>query len=204
MAHAVHRCMGAKRYQDLVVWQIGDELRREVYRLTGDGGSARDFRFREQLRQAAGGVCTNIAEGFGRLGAREFVQFLRYAYASALETAQWIDDGLARKHWTPNEVADVRRILERLKPPLLRLIRYLRTPEAEARSRTLATRPNPLAAYEPSDSYERQRPEGGCRRSRQEIAYDGQSVRIGTGWRGEFTDSGAGGAGDGATRSRRA
>ncbi len=143
MAHALHGAMGAKRYQDLVVWQIAEELRREAYRLTENGTSVRDFGFRDQLRQAAGGICANIAEGFGRLGAREFAQFLRYAYASSLETAQWIDDGIARNHWTIEEVSAAKRILERLNPPLLSLIRYLRTPEAEAKSRTLIGRANP-------------------------------------------------------------
>jgi four helix bundle protein len=142
--------MGAKRYQDLVVWQIAEELRREVYRLTEGGAAAKDFRFRDQLRQAAGGIGTNIAEGFGRLGAREFVQFLRYAYASGLETAQWIEDGVVRKHWTPEEVAAANRALERLNPALLALIRYLRTPEAEARSRE-ATRTRPLPSKKPGD-----------------------------------------------------
>jgi four helix bundle protein len=138
MACALHRVMGAKRYQDLVVWQIAEELRREIYRITANGKAAMDFRFRDQIRQAAGGICTNIAEGFGRLGSREFAQFLRYAYASALETAQWIDDGVARTHWTTADVAAARRIIERLKPPLLGLMRYLRTEKAEARSREVA------------------------------------------------------------------
>lgn len=143
MAHAIDGAMGAKQYQDLVVWQIADELRREVYRLTDSGPAAKDFRFRDQLRQAAGGIPANIAEGFRRLGAREFIQFLRYAYASAGETAEWLEDGVVRKHWTNEGVAGAKRILGRLNPPLLALMRYLRTPEAQARSRTLNTRANP-------------------------------------------------------------
>jgi four helix bundle protein len=148
MTHAGNGAMGAKQYQDLVVWQIAEELRCEVYRLTQDGAVSRDFRFRDQLRQAAGGVSTNIAEGFRRLGAREFIQFLRYAYASAGETAEWLEDGVARKHWKNDEVAGARRILGRLNPPLLALIRYLRTPEAQSRSRAIKIRATP----EPSTS----------------------------------------------------
>ena len=141
--------MTAKQYQDLVVWQIADELRREVCRLTDGGTATKDFRFRDQLRQAAGGIPANIAEGFRRLAAREFLQFLRYAYASAGETAEWLEDGVVRKHWNTEEVAEARRLLGRLNPPLLALIRYLRTPEAQAKSKELSVRTNPERSYEP-------------------------------------------------------
>ena len=124
----------AKTYQELAVWQIADELRREIYRITEAGAAARDFRFRDQIRQAAGGVAINIAEGFRRFSAREFLQFLRYAYASAGEVAEWLEDGVARKHWTDGDVSGARRILGRLNPPLLSLIRYLRSPAAVTRS----------------------------------------------------------------------
>lgn len=126
----------ARNYQDLTVWQIADELRREVYRLTDHGPAAADFRFRNQLRQAAAGVATNLAEGFRRFGAREFLQFVRYAYASAGETAEWLEDGVLRGHWRREEVEPATRILGRLDPQLLRLITYLRSPAAEVRSGT--------------------------------------------------------------------
>jgi four helix bundle protein len=124
----------AKTCQDLMVWQIADELRREVYRLTDYGPVSNDHRLRSQLRQAAGGIATNIAEGFRRFSSRELLQFVRYAYASAGETAEWLADGVVRGHWRADEVEPARRILARLDPALLRLIRYLRSPAAFERS----------------------------------------------------------------------
>jgi hypothetical protein len=94
------------------------------------------------------GACSRSRHGsealpFRRLGAREFAQFLRYAYASAAETAEWLDDGVTRKHWKEDDVVTAKRILGRLNPPLLALIRYLRTPEAQARGRILKSDTNP-------------------------------------------------------------
>jgi len=85
-----------KRYQDLVVWQIADELRLEIYRLVESGDAARDWKFRDQIRDAAASVPANIAEGYRRFSSRDFARFLQIAYASAGETQNWIEDGRSR------------------------------------------------------------------------------------------------------------
>lgn len=127
--------MAAKRYQDLVVWQAADEVRREVYRLTGHGAAARDFRFRDQARAAAAGATANISEGFRRYSSREFAQFLDYAFASSGETEHWLDDGVARRYWTEEDVRTARSQLRRLDTGLRALIHYLRSPKAVERVR---------------------------------------------------------------------
>ncbi len=127
--------MAAKRYQDLVVWQAADEVRREVYRLTAQGAAARDFRFRDQARAAASSIAANISEGFRRYSPREFAQFLDYAFASSGETEHWLDDGVARRHWTEEDVRTARLQLRRLDAGLRALTRYLRSPKAAERSR---------------------------------------------------------------------
>jgi four helix bundle protein len=58
--------MGAKHFRELIVWQLGDQLRQELIRLTAAGSAARDFELRDQLRDAVAGVPANIAEGFRR------------------------------------------------------------------------------------------------------------------------------------------
>jgi four helix bundle protein len=121
--------VGAKRFEDLVVWQIADELRTEVYRLAAFPAASRDFDFRRQLMSAAGSVAANIAEGFARRSPRDFARHLKIAAGSAAETSNWLDDGCARGYWSANEAADARRILRRLGTPLQRLIRYLSSAE---------------------------------------------------------------------------
>jgi len=133
--------MSVKRYQDLVVWQLADEVRREIARLTDAGPAHSDFRFRDQTRAAASSIAANIVEGYRRFAARDFARFLDYAYASAGETAHWLDDGEARGYWVSGDIKTVRTQLRRLDATLRSLARYLRTPEAAARSRS---KPAPL------------------------------------------------------------
>jgi hypothetical protein len=40
---ALHTRVGAKNFRELIVWQLADELRRQVYRLIDATAAARDF-----------------------------------------------------------------------------------------------------------------------------------------------------------------
>jgi four helix bundle protein len=73
------------RFEDLVVWRRARELTREVYGVTREGGFARDFALRDQMRRAAVSVLSNIAEGFERGGDVELNRFLLIAKGSCGE-----------------------------------------------------------------------------------------------------------------------
>ena len=73
------------RFEDIEGWKKARELAQGVYRVTANGALARDFGLRDQFRRAATSVMANIAEGFGRGGNREFVQFLGHARGSCAE-----------------------------------------------------------------------------------------------------------------------
>jgi len=45
--------MGAKRVEDLIVWQLANELKIKVYDLTETGPASKDLKFRDDLRDAA-------------------------------------------------------------------------------------------------------------------------------------------------------
>jgi hypothetical protein len=68
----LHGCQ-AKRVEDLVIWQLVEELKTMVYQLTETGPAAKDWEFRDQLRDAMGSVTRNMSEGFGRFRHQEFV-----------------------------------------------------------------------------------------------------------------------------------
>jgi four helix bundle protein len=127
----------ARDYHDLVVWQLADELRREVYRLTDSGSVLRDFKFRAQLRDAASGIPSNVAEGFRRVSAREFARFLRYSFSGLGETVERLQDGVLRRHWDQAALRASMRLIKRLDAGLVELIRYLQTPAALARSQAI-------------------------------------------------------------------
>jgi four helix bundle protein len=150
-------------------------LRREVYRLTDTGSILRDFKFRAQLRDAVSGIQSNVAEGFRRVGAREFARFLRYSFSGLGETAVRLDDGVLRRHWDRAALRVSRRLMRRLDAALVEFIRYLQTPTAIARSQAIldgeslfVSRPTPVESGEGGECG--QRDQRGARGERGERA----------------------------------
>jgi len=73
------------KFEDIEAWQLARALVKEVYGLTATGVFAKDRGLREQIRRAVVSIGSNIAEGHGRRGNREFVNFLWIAKGSASE-----------------------------------------------------------------------------------------------------------------------
>lgn len=74
-----------QKFEDIEAWQKARELTKAIYALSNDGQFARDFGLRDQIRRASVSIMSNIAEGFGRGGNKEFIQFLSTAKGSASE-----------------------------------------------------------------------------------------------------------------------
>ncbi len=72
-------------FEDLLVWQKGMEIVKQVYIISKEGELCRDFAMRDQLRRAAISIPTNIAEGFERSSRKEYVNFLNFAKGSTGE-----------------------------------------------------------------------------------------------------------------------
>ncbi|HYD34933.1 MAG TPA: four helix bundle protein [Vitreimonas sp.] len=75
-----------KSYKDLIVWQKSMQLCFDIYAVTNVYPRTEMFGLTSQMRRASVSVASNIAEGCGRSKKMaEYHQFLRYAYASAVE-----------------------------------------------------------------------------------------------------------------------
>lgn len=74
-----------QRFEDIEAWQKARELTKAIYAMSNDGQFARDFGLRDQIRRASVSIMSNIAEGFGRGGNKEFIQFLSTAKGPASE-----------------------------------------------------------------------------------------------------------------------
>jgi four helix bundle protein len=72
-------------FRKLNVWQASRQLVKELYRLTLTLPREEDFGLRTQMRRACVSICSNIAEGCGRRGDREFRRYLDVAMGSACE-----------------------------------------------------------------------------------------------------------------------
>jgi four helix bundle protein len=72
-------------FRNLSVWQRARRLTKSVYEMTTDYPGSEEFGLKSQTRRAAVSICSNIAEGCGRRGDREFRRFLDVAMGSACE-----------------------------------------------------------------------------------------------------------------------
>ena len=82
--------MTIQGYRDLEVWRQSMDLAETVWRLTGAFPAQERFGMTSQLRRAASSVPANIAEGAGRSGTGEFLQFLGIASGSLAETETFL------------------------------------------------------------------------------------------------------------------
>ena len=74
-----------RKHHDLIAWQQGIILVKQVYRLTAEFPESEKFGLSSQMRRAAVSVPANIAEGVGRNSQKERIQFLAIARGSLTE-----------------------------------------------------------------------------------------------------------------------
>jgi len=72
-------------FTDLVVWQEGHKLILLVYQLTKDFPKDELLSLTNQMKRASVSITSNIAEGFGRHGYKEKLQFYYLAHGSLTE-----------------------------------------------------------------------------------------------------------------------
>ena len=120
--------MGTFRtFEEIEAWQQARTLAKVVYEASGKGAFGRDFALRDQIRRAAVSVMSNIAEGFGRGGAREFVQFLSVARGSASEVSAQLYVALDQGYVSKESFGQLQEQATRTGSVISGLVRYLRT-----------------------------------------------------------------------------
>ena len=74
-----------KSYKDLLIWQKGIELIKDVYQVVKKFPREETYVLSDQLRRAAISIPSNIAEGQARQHTPEFKQFLYISLGSLAE-----------------------------------------------------------------------------------------------------------------------
>ena len=72
-------------FEDLYIWQKAVEFAKEIYIVTERKGLKTDFGLKNQMRDSAVSISSNIAEGFERRSRKEYLNFLNIAKGSAGE-----------------------------------------------------------------------------------------------------------------------
>ncbi|MGH9446275.1 MAG: four helix bundle protein [Terriglobia bacterium] len=115
-----------RNYKELVVWQKGMELAKQVYRVTQSFPNEEKFGLVSQMRRAAVSIPSNIAEGQARHTTKEFIQFISHAEGSVaeLETQSIlaVDLGYCTRQRTEEAfglISDLRNMLNALRRTLM-------------------------------------------------------------------------------------
>ncbi len=115
-----------RRFEDLESWQKARKLANAIYDLTEQPRFARDFKLRDQIRDAAGSVMHNIAEGFDAGYNPEFIRFLKLSRRSASEVQSELYLALDRKYISGEELDMTYMLATEAKQLINAFIAYLR------------------------------------------------------------------------------
>jgi len=75
----------AKPHEQLDAWKFSMELAKSVYQMTAAFPAEERYGLAQQMRRAAVSIPSNIAEGAGRNGAKEYVHFIGISRGSLAE-----------------------------------------------------------------------------------------------------------------------
>jgi len=114
-------------FEDLLVWQKGMEIVKQVYLISRQGELSRDFALRDQLRRAAISIPTNIAEGFERPSRKEYVNFLNFAKGSTGEVRSLLNLVIELGYLEPSKHEELRNAVMELSRYLSNQIKSLRS-----------------------------------------------------------------------------
>jgi four helix bundle protein len=113
-------------FEDLLVWQKGMEIVKQVYIISKEGELCRDFALRDQLRRAAISIPTNIAEGFERSSRKEYINFLNFAKGSTGEVRSLLNVAAELGYLEPSQHMILRQAILELSRFLANQIKSLR------------------------------------------------------------------------------
>ena len=134
---------GVRDYVDLDVWQLCDQIRREMRVLIARPCFSSDLNLQGQLRRASERPCPVIAEGFGRYHPLENAKFVRDAKASLSELIEHLKRAVAQGFITQTEATSLTVLCKRARGAATGFIRYLETAEAPGVPRTRPRGPRP-------------------------------------------------------------
>ena len=112
-----------KDHKDLDVWIQSMLLVEDIYKLTKNFPSDEKYGLSSQIKRAVVSIPSNIAEGEGRKGDKEFIQFLYIAMGSLSELETQLI--LSNRLQFVSSIDIYLNQIEKIKKMLFGLIRYV-------------------------------------------------------------------------------
>ena len=131
---------GWKDFREIAAWQHSEGAKIRIYGLLERPKIQRDFKFASQLRESARSAPSNIAEGLGRFGNKEFARFARIAKGSLHESLNHLIDARDQRMITEGELLIEEHHIKKAINAVTGLIRHLETSKEPERGTELRTR----------------------------------------------------------------
>ncbi len=114
-----------KKFEDLKLWQKARILCQQVFEITYKEPFSKDYKLKDQINGSSGSVMDNIAEGFGRQGNNEFINFLTIANGSAIEVKSQLYRALDRSYILKEKFEELSLQTDEISKMIFSLITYL-------------------------------------------------------------------------------
>ncbi len=115
--------------EDIKAWELARTFALNVFHTYNEEPFTRDFGLKDQLNRSSGSIMDNIAEGFGRLGNKEFINFLSYAKGSCQEAKSQLIRAHDRNYISKEQLNDFLTQIEAVDNHIGGFIAYLKKSE---------------------------------------------------------------------------
>jgi len=102
-----NRVYSTNNFEDLEAWQHAIDLAVLIYTLTKQFPKDELFSLTNQMRRASSSISANLAEGYGRHGYKEKLQFYKIANGSLLEVKSFCYLAQKLNYLSINEFNDI-------------------------------------------------------------------------------------------------
>jgi four helix bundle protein len=124
---------GWKDFREIAAWQRAEQLKLRVYAFLDRPNVRKKFDYCDDMARAARSGPSNIAEGFGRFGNKEFAKFARIAKASHVEVLNHFIDARDQRLLTADEFLIEEHYVRIALKTTVGLIRHLESTEEPPR-----------------------------------------------------------------------
>lgn len=110
--------MSKSNFENLRVYQLSEDLADQIWELAIKWENFARDTVGKQLVRAADSIGANISEGAGRGSFQDNRRFVKIARGSLNETRNWLRRAFRRRLLTPDQVAQLRPLIDELSPKL--------------------------------------------------------------------------------------